>query len=78
MSLRLYGPQASDPMAALRELYEKRQAGYALADVRVQVSGSEDPVSVLGSVVSRIHEELDLRPPKAKAWEDKRERMKRM
>lgn len=43
-----------------------------------QLDADAGPVEVLKKVVSRIHEELDARPPKTQAWDEKRQRMKRM
>jgi hypothetical protein len=62
----------------VRQLYEERRGGYKLSDVRVAVRADDPPVRVLRRVTHRIIEELDLRPPKAKAWEDKRQRMRQM
>jgi shikimate kinase len=70
--------QASDPVEALMKLYNERQKHYKLADVRVQVREQDTPVRVLRRVSHRIIEELDLRPPKARAWEEKRHKMKQM
>jgi hypothetical protein len=44
----------------------------------VQVREQDTPVRVLRRVSHRIIEELDLRPPKARAWEEKRHKMKQM
>lgn len=38
----------------------------------------DDAVRCLKRVVHRIIEELDLRPPKAKMWEEKRNKMKNL
>jgi hypothetical protein len=43
-----------------------------------QLDADAGPVEVLQKVVSRIHEELDARPPKTQAWDEKRQRMKRV
>lgn len=69
---------ASDPVQAVRSLYEERKGNYALADVRVVLRGEDDAVKCLKRVAHRIIEELDLRPPKAKMWEEKRNKMKNL
>lgn len=48
------------------------------ADVRVVLRAEDDAVRCLKRVVHRIIEELDLRPPKAKMWEEKRNKMKNL
>lgn len=48
------------------------------ADVRVVLRAEDDAVRCLKRVVHRIIEELDLRPPKAKMWEEKRTKMKNL
>ncbi|GAB5033430.1 shikimate kinase [Nannochloropsis oceanica] len=70
--------QAPDPVAVLRELYDARKANYALADVRVVLRAEDDGIKCLKRVTHRIIEELDLRPPKAKMWEEKRNKMKNL
>lgn len=70
--------QAADPVAVLRELYDARKTNYALADVRVVLRAEDDSIKCLKRLTHRIIEELDLRPPKAKMWEEKRNKMKNL
>ena len=42
------------------------------------LNDKDDPVRALKRVAHRIIEELDLKPPKAKMWEEKREKMKNL
>jgi len=69
---------APDPVAVLRELYDARKTNYALADVRVVLRAEDDSIRCLKRLTHRIIEELDLRPPKAKMWEEKRNKMKNL
>lgn len=46
--------------------------------MKVALSADDSPIRVLRRVTHRIIEELDMRPPKAKAWEEKREKMRQM
>ena len=46
--------------------------------MRVVLRPDDDAVKCLKRVVHRVIEELDLRPPKAKMWEEKRNKMKNL
>lgn len=61
-----------------KRLLTVRCGSSAQADVKVALSADDSPIRVLRRVTHRIIEELDMRPPKAKAWEEKREKMRQM
>lgn len=69
---------AADPVEALEKLYSERKKNYGLADVRVVLRPEDNAIRCLKRVTHRIIEELDLRPPKAKMWEEKRNKMKNL
>eukprot|EP00529_Nitzschia_sp_RCC80_P029357 CAMPEP_0113456674 /NCGR_PEP_ID=MMETSP0014_2-20120614/9010_1 /TAXON_ID=2857 /ORGANISM="Nitzschia sp." /LENGTH=330 /DNA_ID=CAMNT_0000348137 /DNA_START=104 /DNA_END=1096 /DNA_ORIENTATION=+ /assembly_acc=CAM_ASM_000159 len=63
--------QTDDPLQTLKDLLEERQARYAQADVRIEVTEDMDEDEVAEAIVRELHNYIDDNPPQWKLAKQK-------